>query len=76
MFIPKRSAAADMLNIGVSEPLTGVYAYPARNEVRGMQMAVAARNGRGGVLSRQVNLLIEDNQNNPGTAVEKTRKLF
>jgi len=76
VFIPKRSAAADMLNIGVSEPLTGVYAYPARNEVRGMQMAVAARNGRGGVLSRQVNLLIEDNQNNPGTAVEKTRKLF
>jgi branched-chain amino acid transport system substrate-binding protein len=76
VFIPKRSAAADMLNIGVTEELTGVYAYPARNEVRGMQMAVDARNAHGGVLGRQVNLIVEDNQNNPGVAVEKARKLF
>ena len=75
-FIPKRSAAADMLTLGVSEELTGVYAYPAKNEVRGMQMAVDARNAHGGVLGRQVRMIVEDNQNNPGVAVEKARKLI
>lgn len=75
-FIPKRSAAADMLTLGVTEELTGVYAYPAKNEVRGMQMAVDARNAHGGVLGRQVRMIVEDNQNNPGVAVEKARKLI
>jgi branched-chain amino acid transport system substrate-binding protein len=65
-----------MLTIGVTEELTGVYAYPAKNEVRGMQMAVDARNAKGGAIGRQVRLVIEDNQNNPGTAVEKARKLI
>lgn len=75
-FVPRRGEAAETLNIGVNEELTGVYAYPAKNEIRGMTMAVDARNKVGGVLSRQVKLLIEDNQNNPGTAVEKARKQF
>ncbi len=75
-FIPSRGAAADLITIGVSEELTGVYAEPARNEVRGLQMAVDERNKRGGVLGRQVHLTIEDNANNPGTSVEKARKLI
>ena len=76
VFIPRRGPAADMLSIGVSEEITGVYAEPARNEIRGMQMAVDERNARGGVLSRQVRLVVEDNTNNPGIAVEKARKLI
>jgi len=75
-FIPQRGEAAETLLLGVNEELTGVYAYPAKNEVRGMQMAVDARNKKGGVLGRQVKLSIEDNVNNPGTAVEKARKQF
>jgi branched-chain amino acid transport system substrate-binding protein len=74
--IPKRTEAEETLNIGVDEELTGVYAYPAKNEVRGMQMAVDDWNKKGGVLGRKINLLVEDNANNPGTAVEKARKLF
>ena len=76
VFIPKRSAAAETLNIGVNEELTGVYAYPAKNEVRGMTMAVDDWNKKGGVLGQQIKLLVEDNANNPGTAVEKARKQF
>ena len=75
-FIPKRGETAETLNIGVNEEITGVYAYYAKNEIRGMQMAVDRRNKKGGVLGREVKLLIEDNQNNPGTAVEKARKSF
>jgi branched-chain amino acid transport system substrate-binding protein len=74
-FIPRSSAAADMITIGVTEEITGVYAEPARNEIRGMRLAVAERNKRGGVIGRQVQLAIEDNANNPGTGVEKARKL-
>ncbi len=76
MFLPRRGAAADLIQIGVSEEITGVYAEPARNEIRGMQMAVDELNAKGGVLSRQIKLVIEDNANNPGTAVEKARKLI
>jgi branched-chain amino acid transport system substrate-binding protein len=75
-FIPKRSEAAETLNIGVNEELTGVYAFPAKNEVLGMQMAVGDWNAKGGVLGRKINLIVEDNANNPGTAVEKARKQF
>jgi branched-chain amino acid transport system substrate-binding protein len=75
-FIRTPSEAAETLNIGVNEELTGVYAYPAKNEVRGMTMAVDDWNKKGGVLGRQIKLLVEDNQNNPGTAVEKARKSF
>jgi len=76
VFIPRRGAAADLIQIGVTEEITGVYAEAARNEIRGMQMAVDQQNKAGGVLSRQVKLVIEDNANNPGTAVEKARKLI
>jgi branched-chain amino acid transport system substrate-binding protein len=76
IFIPKRSAAADMIQIGVTEEITGVYAELARNEIRGMQMAVDDQNKKGGVLSRQVKLTIEDNTNNPGVGVEKANKLI
>ena len=76
VFIPNLGRSADTLKIGVSEELTGVYAYPARNEINGMRMAVDDRNKRGGVLGRQVELVVEDNANNPGTAVEKARKLI
>ena len=76
VFIPKRGEAADLITIGVSEEMTGVYAELARNEIRGMQMAVDEQNKKGGVLSRQVKLAIEDNTNNPGIGVEKARKLI
>ena len=76
VFLPRRSAAEDLIQIGVTEEITGVYAEAARNEIRGMQMAVDQQNKAGGVLSRQVKLVIEDNANNPGTAVEKARKLI
>lgn len=75
-FIPRRAAAADLITIGVTEEITGVYAEPARNELRGMRLAVEERNKRGGVLGREVQLAIEDNANNPGTGVEKARKLI
>ena len=76
VFIPKRAKGADNLKIGANEEVTGVYAAPSRDQVRGYQMALAEWNGKGGVLGRQLELVIEDNANNPGVAVEKARKLI
>src|SRR5579872_2064817 len=74
-FIPHRGEAAEAIKIGLIEEITGTYAAFARSEIRGANLAVDAWNKRGGVLGRPVQLLVEDNQNNPGVSVEKARKL-
>src|SRR5579864_506036 len=64
------------VRIGLVDPLTGVYAAVARNEVVGAQLAVDELNKKGGILGRQVELLVEDSANDVGTGVQKTRKLI
>src|SRR6201999_4057709 len=64
------------IKIGMVDPLTGVYAAPASNEVIGAKLAVAEMNAKGGILGRQVELLVEDSANDVGTGVQKTRKLI
>ena len=64
------------VKLGLVDPLTGVYASIAQSEVQGAKLAVEQINGKGGVLGRQVQLLVEDSANNVGTGVQKTRKLI
>jgi len=64
------------LRIGMVDPLTGVYAAPAGNEVIGAKLAVEQVNAKGGMLGRQIELLVEDSANDVGTGVQKTRKLI
>jgi len=64
------------LRIGMVDPLTGVYAAPAQNEVTGAKLAVERMNAKGGILGRPVELLVEDSANDVGTGVQKTRKLI
>src|SRR5215470_19156694 len=64
------------IKIGMVDPLTGVYAAVAQNEVIGARLAVDQINAKGGVLGRQIELLIEDSANDVGTGVQKTRKLI
>ncbi len=58
------------------DPLTGVYAAPAQNEVIGAKLAVQQINAKGGILGRKVELLVEDSANDVGTGVQKARKLI
>src|ERR1700674_5357294 len=62
--------------IGMIDPLTGVYAAPAGNEVMGAKLAIDQINAKGGILGRQVELLVEDSANDVGTGVQKARKLI
>jgi branched-chain amino acid transport system substrate-binding protein len=69
--------AADEIKIGLNDPLTGTYAELGKNERIGCQLAVDQINARGGILGRQVTLLVEDSTSaDTGVAVQKARKLI
>ena len=75
--LPSRAFAADVLKVGLDYEYTGVYAAYAQSETRGAQMAMDAWNAKGGVMGgTKVTTVAEDNNNNPGVAVEKARKLI
>jgi branched-chain amino acid transport system substrate-binding protein len=64
------------VKIGMVDPLTGILSALAQSEVEGAKYAVTEVNKNGGILGRQVELLIEDSANDVGTGVQKTRKLI
>jgi branched-chain amino acid transport system substrate-binding protein len=64
------------IRIGMVDPLTGVYAAYAQNEVTGAKLAAGEVNAKGGILGRQIELLVEDSANDVGTGVQKARKLI
>jgi branched-chain amino acid transport system substrate-binding protein len=69
--------AADEVKIGLDNPLTGVYAALGKNELIGAQLALEQINAKGGILSRKVELLVEDSTSgDAGTAVQKAGKLI
>jgi branched-chain amino acid transport system substrate-binding protein len=64
------------VKMGMVNPLTGILSALAQSEVEGAKYAVDEVNKKGGVLGRQVQLLVEDSANDVGTGVQKTRKLI
>ncbi|MGA8758475.1 MAG: ABC transporter substrate-binding protein [Stellaceae bacterium] len=69
--------AADEIKMGLDDPLTGTYAELGKNEQIGCQLAVDQINAKGGILGRQVKLLVEDSTSaDTGVAVQKARKLI
>jgi len=65
------------VKIGLDNPLTGTYAATGKNELIGCQLALEQINAKGGILGRQVQLLVEDSTSgDAGTAVQKARKLI
>ncbi len=75
--LPSRALAADTITIGLNYEYTGVYAAYAQSETQGAEMAMDEWNARGGVMGgTQIQVAKEDNNNNPGIAVEKARKLI
>ncbi|MFZ0207589.1 MAG: ABC transporter substrate-binding protein [Roseiarcus sp.] len=72
-----RARAADSVKIGVDNTLTGTYAALGKNEQVGIQLAVDQINAKGGILGRNVELVVEDSTSgDAGTAVQKARKLI
>ena len=66
--------AADTLKIGMVAPTTGQQAESGRWQIQGAKLAVAEINKAGGVLGKQVELVIEDGQgSNPGVILAFTK---
>jgi branched-chain amino acid transport system substrate-binding protein len=62
--------AGDTLKIGMVQPLTGPAAESGKYQTQGAKLAVEAINKSGGVLGKQVELVIEDDQTtNPGAVL-------
>src|SRR5215472_11247932 len=63
------------IKIGMHDPLAGTYAAEGESEVNGAKLALEEVNRRGGMLGRPVELIVEDDAANVGTAVQKAHKL-
>ena len=61
----------EAIKIGMIEPLTGVYAHLAKAEVAGAELAAAEVDRSGGILGRQVQLLVKDLQMKLPSALQK-----
>ena len=71
---PTTIRAAEPIKIGVVAPLTGPLADAGRYGVQGAKLAVEEVNKAGGVLGRQLELVIEDDQSlNPSTVLAFTK---
>src|SRR5579863_2061518 len=69
--------AADTVKIGLDNPLTGTFAALGKNELIGAQLAIEQINAKGGILGRQVELLVEDSTSgDTATAVQKALKMI
>jgi branched-chain amino acid transport system substrate-binding protein len=70
------AASAQTIKIGVNEPLTGAFAASGTYVVNGAKIAADEINGKGGILGKQIELVIEDNKSNPTEAAAVAEKLI
>src|SRR6059058_2528585 len=69
-------AQAGPLRLGVLTPLTGAGGFDGPRMLKAMQAVQAEVNAAGGVLGRQIELVVEDDQTNPEGAVRAAHKLI
>jgi branched-chain amino acid transport system substrate-binding protein len=63
------------VKIGMIDPVTSVYAAEGSSEINGAKMALDEVNGKGGVIGRPLELIVEDAAANAGIAQQKAYKL-
>jgi len=68
--------ADDEVRLGVISPASGNYADLGAAERRGITMAVEEINAAGGVLGKEVRMIIEDTETDPAAGARKAKKLI
>jgi len=63
------------VKLGVAGPMTGPQAKQGQDFVKGVTMAVEAWNAKGGVLGKQIEIMVEDDRGDPKDAVAVANKL-
>jgi branched-chain amino acid transport system substrate-binding protein len=76
LVLPLATYAQQTIKIGLVQPLTGSVAYNGTADVAGSKQAVDERNAKGGVLGKQIELVIEDGQCKPANSVNAAEKLI
>src|SRR6185295_14137703 len=69
-------AQSGPLQLGVLTPLTGAGGFDGPRMLKAMQAVATEINEAGGLLGRQISLIVEDDQTNPEAAVRAARKLI
>lgn len=69
------STSGGTIKIGLITGLSGAFASMAAYEVPGVQMVVDAYNAKGGVLGKQIELIIRDDNADPGLVGQKADEL-
>lgn len=67
---------AEALKIGASLPLTGAFSVSGTKHQQGYELCVDLINANGGILGRQVELLMSDNRSDPATAISQYERLI
>ncbi|MEO3756192.1 amino acid ABC transporter substrate-binding protein [Streptomyces sp. B6B3] len=73
---PGGGGSDDTIDIGISLPLTGDFSEPGKGVQRGYEAWAAAVNANGGLLGREVELHILDDQSNADRAVQDYEALI
>lgn len=68
--------AAETIKIGVVLPFSGGLEIYAEQDINGVKMAVKEANEAGGVLGRQIELIVTDGKTDPKTVVERAIQLI
>jgi ABC-type branched-subunit amino acid transport system substrate-binding protein len=71
---PASQAASSDIVIGVEAPLTGAQASNGQDMLRGVKLAVAQANAKGGVMGRKVRIVELDDQADPNKAAAMVTK--
>jgi branched-chain amino acid transport system substrate-binding protein len=68
--------AADTIRIGMTASLSGQYAAPGDNMLKGLQMWAHDVNGRGALLGRTVEIVYYDDKSDPATSASLYERLI
>lgn len=68
--------AEEPLRIGASLPLTGNFSVSGSKHQQGYELCVDLINERGGILGREVELIVSDNRSDPATAINQYERFI
>lgn len=71
----RRAAAAEPIKLGAPLALTGPLGSVGQQLKRGCELWVKTQNAKGGLLGREIKLLLEDTGGNPADAVRKAQEM-
>ncbi|MDD2876756.1 MAG: ABC transporter substrate-binding protein [Acidiphilium sp.] len=72
---PTWAVSETPIKIGMVDPITSTFAPLGHSEIKGAKFAEAEINKAGGIMSRPLQLLVEDGAGNPGTSLDKAARL-